>query len=109
MKSLESSEIAKIKVKDAAVNKEVAVLVKQSKAKQEEFEVFFEQESAKIKEGAELPPGVQKMVKVYVATRKTLQVGDKMAGRHGNKGVISRVSPVEDLSLIHISEPTRRS
>ena len=51
----------------------------------------------KIQEGAELPPGVQKMVKVYVATRKTLQVGDKMAGRHGNKGVISRVSPVEDM------------
>jgi DNA-directed RNA polymerase subunit beta len=54
-------------------------------------------ERAKIQEGADLPPGVQKMVKVYVATRKTLQVGDKMAGRHGNKGVISRVSPVEDM------------
>jgi len=52
--------------------------VRQSKAKQEEFEVFFEQEKAKIKEGAELPPGVLKMVKVYVATRKTLQVGDVM-------------------------------
>ena len=68
-----------MKVKDAVINKEVAVLVKQSKAKQEEFELFFEVERAKIQEGAELPPGVQKMVKVYVATRKTLQVGDKMA------------------------------
>tara|TARA_B110000014_G_scaffold62629_1_gene42487 strand:+ start:561 stop:3251 length:2691 start_codon:yes stop_codon:yes gene_type:complete len=104
LKSLENSDIAKIKVKDASVNKEVAVLIKQSKAKQEEFEVFFEQESAKIKEGAELPPGVQKMVKVYVATRKTLQVGDKMAGRHGNKGVISRVSPVEDMP--HLADGT---
>jgi DNA-directed RNA polymerase subunit beta len=104
LKSLENSEISKIKVKDAAVNKEVAALVKQSNAKQEEFEVFFEQESAKIKEGAELPPGVQKMVKVYVATRKTLQVGDKMAGRHGNKGVISRVSPVEDMP--HLADGT---
>jgi DNA-directed RNA polymerase subunit beta len=104
LKSLENSDIAKIKVKDASVNKEVAALIKQSKAKQEEFEVFFEQESAKIKEGAELPPGVQKMVKVYVATRKTLQVGDKMAGRHGNKGVISRVSPVEDMP--HLSDGT---
>ena len=97
LKTLENSEIAKLKVKDADINKEVAVLVKQSKAKQEEFELFFEVERAKIQEGAELPPGVQKMVKVYVATRKTLQVGDKMAGRHGNKGVISRVSPVEDM------------
>jgi len=104
LKSLENSEIAKIKVKDAAVNKEVAALIKQSKAKQEEFETFFEQERAKIKEGAELPPGVQKMVKVYVATRKTLQVGDKMAGRHGNKGVISRVSPVEDMP--HLADGT---
>jgi DNA-directed RNA polymerase subunit beta len=104
LKSLENSDIAKIKVKDAAVNKEVAALIKQSKAKQEEFEVFFEQERAKIKEGAELPPGVQKMVKVYVATRKTLQVGDKMAGRHGNKGVISRVSPVEDMP--HLADGT---
>jgi DNA-directed RNA polymerase subunit beta len=104
LKSLENSELAKLKVKDAAINKEVAALVKQSKAKQEEFELFYEQESAKIKEGAELPPGVQKMVKVYVATRKTLQVGDKMAGRHGNKGVISRVSPVEDMP--HLADGT---
>ena len=104
LKSLENGELAKLKVKDAAVNKEVASLVKQSKTKQEEFELFYEQESAKIKEGAELPPGVQKMVKVYVATRKTLQVGDKMAGRHGNKGVISRVSPVEDMP--HLADGT---
>jgi len=101
---LKNSELTKIKVKDAKVNKEVASLVKQSKLKQEEFELFFEQEREKIKEGAELPPGVLKMVKVYVATRKTLQVGDKMAGRHGNKGVISRVSPVEDMP--HLSDGT---
>jgi len=97
---LENSDVAKIKVEDATVNKEVAVLVKQSKSKQTEFDKFFEDESDKIKEGAELPPGVMKMVKVYVATRKTLQVGDKMAGRHGNKGVISRVSPIEDMPYL---------
>ena len=104
LKVLENTDLVKLKVKDAEVNKEVASLVKQSKAKQEEFEVFFEQERMKIKEGAELPPGVMKMVKVYVATRKTLQVGDKMAGRHGNKGVISRVSPVEDMP--HLADGT---
>ncbi|RUA03994.1 MAG: DNA-directed RNA polymerase subunit beta, partial [Gammaproteobacteria bacterium] len=100
MKALDSADIAKLKVKDAAINKEVASLVKQAKAKQVEFDKFFESEKAKIDEGAELPPGVMKMVKVYVATRKTLQVGDKMAGRHGNKGVISRVSPVEDMPYL---------
>ncbi|SFV83415.1 DNA-directed RNA polymerase beta subunit [hydrothermal vent metagenome] len=100
MKPLDNAEVAKLKVEDAAVNKEVAALVKQAKTKQVEFDKFFENERAKIDEGAELPPGVMKMVKVYVATRKTLQVGDKMAGRHGNKGVISRVSPVEDMPYL---------
>ncbi len=100
MKKLENKDIAKIKVEDSAINKEVASLVKQAKAKQVEFDKFLEEEKAKINEGAELPPGVMKMVKVYVATRKTLQVGDKMAGRHGNKGVISRVSPIEDMPYL---------
>ena len=100
MRSLDNTEVGKLKVKDNAINKEVAALVKQAKAKQVEFDAFFENERAKIDEGAELPPGVMKMVKVYVATHKTLQVGDKMAGRHGNKGVISRVSPVEDMPYL---------
>jgi len=100
MKKIDNADIAKLKVEDATVNKEVAALVKQAKAKQVEFDKFFEVERAKIEEGAELPPGVMKMVKVYVATRKTLQVGDKMAGRHGNKGVISRVSPIEDMPYL---------
>jgi DNA-directed RNA polymerase subunit beta len=100
MKKFDNVDIAKLKVEDATVNKEVAALVKQAKAKQVEFDKFFEVERAKIEEGAELPPGVMKMVKVYVATRKTLQVGDKMAGRHGNKGVISRVSPIEDMPYL---------
>ena len=97
MKKLDNKDVAKIKVEDATINKEVAVLVKQAKAKQVEFDKYLEEEKAKINEGAELPPGVMKMVKVYVATRKTLQVGDKMAGRHGNKGVISEIMPVEDM------------
>ena len=100
MKKLDNKDVAKLKVEDAKVNKEVAALVKQAKAKQVEFDKFFDEEKDKINEGAELPPGVMKMVKVYVATRKTLQVGDKMAGRHGNKGVISRVSPVEDMPYL---------
>ncbi len=100
MKPLDNADVAKLKVEDNETNKEVAALVKQAKAKQVEFDKFFENERAKIAEGAELPPGVMKMVKVYVATRKTLQVGDKMAGRHGNKGVISRVNPVEDMPYL---------
>jgi DNA-directed RNA polymerase subunit beta len=100
MRPLDDEDFGKLKVKDAAVNKEVTSLVKQAKIKRVEFDKFFENERAKIVEGAELPPGVMKMVKVYVATRKTLQVGDKMAGRHGNKGVISRISPIEDMPYL---------
>ncbi|CAC9613488.1 DNA-directed RNA polymerase beta subunit (EC 2.7.7.6) [uncultured Gammaproteobacteria bacterium] len=100
MRPLDDEDFGKLKVKDTAVNKEVTSLVKQAKIKRVEFDKFFENERAKIVEGAELPPGVMKMVKVYVATRKTLQVGDKMAGRHGNKGVISRISPIEDMPYL---------
>jgi DNA-directed RNA polymerase subunit beta len=57
----------------------------------------FEDKISKLKKGDELPPGVIKMVKVYVAMKRKLSVGDKMAGRHGNKGVVSRILPEEDL------------
>ncbi|OGP51420.1 MAG: DNA-directed RNA polymerase subunit beta [Deltaproteobacteria bacterium RBG_13_43_22] len=57
----------------------------------------FEGKIAKLKRGDELPPGVVKMVKVYVAVKRKLSVGDKMAGRHGNKGVVSRILPAEDM------------
>jgi len=61
------------------------------------FDEAFEAKKKKLTQGDELPPGVQKMVKVYVAVKRRLQPGDKMAGRHGNKGVVSKIVPVEDL------------
>jgi DNA-directed RNA polymerase subunit beta len=61
------------------------------------FDEAFEIKKKKLTQGDELPPGVQKMVKVYVAVKRRLQPGDKMAGRHGNKGVVSRIVPVEDM------------
>ncbi len=60
-------------------------------------QMVFEDKIAKLKKGDELPPGVIKMVKVYLAVKRKLAVGDKMAGRHGNKGVVSRVLPEEDM------------
>jgi DNA-directed RNA polymerase subunit beta len=59
----------------------------------------------KLKKGDELPPGVVKMVKVYVAIKRKLQVGDKMAGRHGNKGVVSRILPEEDMPFLESGKP----
>lgn len=61
------------------------------------FDAAFEEKRKKLTQGDELPPGVQKMVKVYLAVKRRLQPGDKMAGRHGNKGVVSRIVPVEDM------------
>jgi DNA-directed RNA polymerase subunit beta len=66
-------------------------------AKRAEFDEMFEIKRKKLTQGDELPPGVQKMVKVYLAVKRRLQPGDKMAGRHGNKGVISKIVPVEDM------------
>ncbi|KXW56071.1 DNA-directed RNA polymerase subunit beta [Ferrovum sp. PN-J185] len=65
--------------------------------KRKEFDAFFDEKRRKLTQGDELPPGVQKMVKVYLAVKRRLQPGDKMAGRHGNKGVISKIVPVEDM------------
>jgi DNA-directed RNA polymerase subunit beta len=66
----------------------------------DEIETIYREKLAKLTKGDELPPGVIKMVKVYVAIKRKLQVGDKMAGRHGNKGVISRILPTEDLPYL---------
>jgi DNA-directed RNA polymerase subunit beta len=65
----------------------------------------FDEKIARLKKGDELPPGVFKMVKVYVAIKRKLSVGDKMAGRHGNKGVISRILPEEDMPYLADGSP----
>src|ERR1700741_143406 len=72
--------------------------------KRREFDAMFEAKRKKLTQGDELPPGVLKMVKVYVAVKRRLQPGDKMAGRHGNKGVISKITPVEDMP--HMADGT---
>lgn len=67
--------------------------------------VLFDEKVKKLRKGDELPPGVIKMVKVYVAIKRRVAVGDKMAGRHGNKGVISRILPVEDMPYMEDGTP----
>ena len=65
----------------------------------------FEDRREKLERGDELPPGVLKMVKVFVAVKRKLQPGDKMAGRHGNKGVITRILPAEDMPFLADGTP----
>ncbi|MEL7488370.1 MAG: DNA-directed RNA polymerase subunit beta, partial [Pseudomonadota bacterium] len=75
-------------------------LKKQYDASRSRLEARFEDKVDKLRRGDELPPGVMKMVKVFVAVKRKLQPGDKMAGRHGNKGVISKIAPIEDMPFL---------
>jgi DNA-directed RNA polymerase subunit beta len=90
-------------------NEEASIQLEQIKEglsqKRVAFDASFEEKKKKLTQGDELPPGVQKMVKVYIAVRRRLQPGDKMAGRHGNKGVISKIVPVEDMPYMADGTP----
>jgi len=84
---------------------EVTTTMKTAKEKIEAVRYVFKEKTDKLKRGDELAPGVIKMVKVQIAIKRRLQVGDKMAGRHGNKGVISRILPMEDMPFMANGTP----
>ena len=92
-------------VDDDKTMQEVEALKKQYDEGKERLEARFEDKVDKLQRGDELPPGVMKMVKVFVAVKRKLQPGDKMAGRHGNKGVISRIVPLEDMPYLEDGTP----
>jgi DNA-directed RNA polymerase subunit beta len=83
----------------------IETLKKQMDEANDELQKRFENKVEKLQRGDELPPGVMKMVKVFVAVKRKLQPGDKMAGRHGNKGVISRIVPGEDMPYLDDGTP----
>ena len=85
--------------------KEIEALNQQYDAQKRVLEARFEDKVEKVRRGDDLPPGVMKMVKVFVAVKRKLQPGDKMAGRHGNKGVISKVVPEEDMPFLEDGTP----
>ncbi|MBL7715524.1 MAG: DNA-directed RNA polymerase subunit beta [Bdellovibrionales bacterium] len=93
-----------IPVKDS-LEEEVTQVMKTAKEKIEAVRYVFKEKTDKLKRGDELAPGVIKMVKVQIAIKRRLQVGDKMAGRHGNKGVISRIVPMEDMPYMANGSP----
>ncbi|WP_446809950.1 DNA-directed RNA polymerase subunit beta [Methylomonas sp. 2BW1-5-20] len=91
------SELLKIRTQDEDVNVQLETVAEHVEQQRKEFDERFEQKKKKITMGDDLAPGVLKMVKVYLAVKKRIQPGDKMAGRHGNKGVISQIVPIEDM------------
>ena len=105
LKNLPSSEWFKLRLQDEKLND----LIKESKDNLKKYEDMlkerFEAKKRKIVSGDDLPPGVQQVIKVYLAVKRKIQPGDKLAGRHGNKGVISVVMPVEDMPYDENGEP----
>jgi DNA-directed RNA polymerase subunit beta len=96
---------ADIGLKDADTAAQVEHLFEQLKRRRAEFDALLEDKRKTLTTCEELPPGVQKMVKVYVAQKRRIQPGDKMAGRHGNKGVVSVIVPSEDMPYLDDGTP----
>ena len=94
-----------IRLADEEASRQMESLKDSLEQKRIEFDGMFEEKKKKLTAGDELPPGVQKMVKVYVAVKRRLQPGDKMAGRHGNKGVVSKIVPIEDMPFMADGTP----
>ncbi|WP_026988847.1 DNA-directed RNA polymerase subunit beta [Fodinicurvata fenggangensis] len=94
-----------IAVKNDARQADIEMLVKKFDESVKELEKRFENKVEKLQRGDELPPGVMKMAKVFIAVKRKLQSGDKMAGRHGNKGVISKIIPMEDMPHTEDGKP----
>lgn len=94
-----------IGLRDASASKQLEAASKQTKSLRQEFEKAFDAKRNKITQSDDLAPGVLKIVKVYLAVKRRVQPGDKMAGRHGNKGVISTIIPVEDMPYLADGTP----
>ena len=103
---VEKGDLDSIKIhNNPEVEQEILKVVKFLDSQIEELTFELEREIDRVKRGDELPPGVLKKVKVYVASKKKISVGDKMAGRHGNKGVIAKILPEEDMPFLEDGTP----
>jgi len=108
LQKLRHSDILKLRVKgrdDEDVEGELSEIVDKTERQIEVLKALFAEKESRLKRGDELPPGVIKLVKVFVAMKRKLSVGDKMAGRHGNKGVIARILPEEDMPYLPDGTP----
>ncbi|HEX6545883.1 MAG TPA: DNA-directed RNA polymerase subunit beta [Bryobacteraceae bacterium] len=107
LEKLKGRDIKRLKLssKDARLNEFVDEIEEMTSRQIAVLEKITEEKVAKLRKGDELPPGVIKLVKIYIAMKRKLSVGDKMAGRHGNKGVISRIVPEEDMPYLPDGTP----
>jgi DNA-directed RNA polymerase subunit beta len=102
---LPEKDLAKIKVDSEDYPAKLQEILDNSENQLNILETIYDEKIGRLKRGDDLPPGVVKLVKVYVAMKRKLSVGDKMAGRHGNKGVVSRIVPEEDMPYLPDGTP----
>ncbi|MCL6417599.1 DNA-directed RNA polymerase subunit beta [Aestuariirhabdus sp. Z084] len=105
LEGLERGQWFKLRLADESLNEVLELAESQLNERREKLDERFEDKKKKLQTGDDLAPGVQKIVKVYLAIKRRIQPGDKMAGRHGNKGVISVIMPVEDMPHDEHGEP----
>ena len=105
LSAVPSSQWRKIVVKDEEVMARIEEFLAAFDARVEKVQKHFENKVEKVQRGDDLLPGVLKMVKVFIATKRKIQTGDKIAGRHGNKGTISRVLPLQDMPYMEDGTP----
>ncbi|MBN2453318.1 MAG: DNA-directed RNA polymerase subunit beta [Candidatus Omnitrophica bacterium] len=104
-KIVEKGDLENIKLNNPDTEQEISRISRLLDGQIEELTFELEREIERVKRGDELPPGVLKKVKVYVASKKKISVGDKMAGRHGNKGVVAKILPEEDMPFLADGTP----
>ena len=102
---LKLNDYWKMNFEDKDINENIKIIKNQYNEVKEDIKNRFEDKVSKIQQGDELLPNVLKMVKVFVAVKRSLKPGDKMAGRHGNKGVISKIVPIEDMPYMENGKP----
>src|SRR5437667_11311731 len=100
LKKLSDEEVRRIVLSDPEDQKEIEETARLAKEQSEVLQTLYDEKVGRLRRGDELPPGVIKLVKVYIAMKRKISVGDKVAGRHGNKGVGSRILPEEDLACL---------
>ena len=105
LKGVNPKHWSSIRVKDNNVNKKIAKIYSKLNEQKELLDKQFQNKKDRILMGDDLPSGTLKMVKVYLAVKRHIQPGDKLAGRHGNKGVISKVIPIEDMPFLEDGTP----
>jgi DNA-directed RNA polymerase subunit beta len=105
LEEIQDEHLARVKVGDVETQEKIQSVIRESNQYVRYLESQYDEKVDKVRRGDELPPGVNKTIKVYIAMKRKIQIGDKMAGRHGNKGVVAMVLPKEDMPYLPDGTP----